>query len=109
MTTASGLPLPGGAMVGLDNNRWPAFTGAMPWAAKIEEYPASKASKVVADNTSTIESELDKWNKSVGWPLPPPNCPMPPVGSGGVTEARAASQVGRDSPRIRERRRWPRT
>jgi MYXO-CTERM domain-containing protein len=83
MTSASGFTLPGGDMVAMDKGLWPAFTSAMPWTAKIEEYPAGKAAKVVADNAMTIESELAKWNESQGWPLPPPKCSGPPSGVGG--------------------------
>lgn len=86
MTLASGFTLPTGQVVALDNSLWPAFTGAMPWAAKIDRYPAGKAAEVVTDNSTTVADQLDKWNKSQGWPLPPPNCPPPPtnIGQGGT-------------------------
>jgi MYXO-CTERM domain-containing protein len=85
MTSASGFTLPGGRMVALDGGSWPAFTSAMPWTTRIDRFPAGKPAKLVADNTSAIQAELDKWNASQGWPLPPPNCPGPPttLGAGG--------------------------
>jgi hypothetical protein len=84
MTSASGFTLPNGQMVALDNSLWPAFTSAMPWAAKIDRYPAGQAAVVVTDNSATISTELGKWNASQSWPLPPPNCPGPTTNINGL-------------------------
>lgn len=84
MQSASGFKLPTGEDVALANgSTWPSFTSAMPWAARIDAYPAGKPVELVADNSGAIQAQLDSWNSSQGWPAPPPDCPGPPSGSGG--------------------------
>jgi hypothetical protein len=70
-TGASGMTLPDGWQVALTPGAaWPGFTNEMPFAERIEEFPAVGASLVLVDNTERISSQLKAWNDSQGWPPP---------------------------------------
>jgi hypothetical protein len=96
-TGQSGFALPDGRNVATASGAWPAFTSAMPWAEKIEQYPAGgKPVMVLADKTSAIDAELGTWNKAHAWPAPPPDCSAP--GAGGATSGAGGAAIDPGNP-----------
>jgi MYXO-CTERM domain-containing protein len=84
----SGMTLPDGRPVALANGTWPGFSNQMPFAERIEEFPATTGPSIVlVNNTERINSQLKVWNDAQGWPPP-----LPPSGgtTGGSTGAAGA-------------------
>jgi Uncharacterized protein conserved in bacteria (DUF2330) len=87
----SGMSLPDGRQVALTPlGTWPLFD--MPWAERIEEYPATGNPIVLVDNTQRINAQLALWNEAQGWP--PQGTAGAGTGSGGTSGPGGATGAG---------------
>jgi hypothetical protein len=66
--------LPSGREVALPagNTAWPQLPDQLPWAERVEEFPATGPAIVLKDNTAAIDEAQLAANKALGWPPPAP-------------------------------------
>jgi hypothetical protein len=75
-TTCDGqrvMNVPSGREVALarGSNSWPQLPDAVPWAERVEEFPAAGPPILLRNNSAAIDGALEPANKALDWPPTP--------------------------------------